>query len=49
MSAPDQLPPAPRGHVLVVDDNELNRSLLSSRLKMQGLSPETAANGQAAL
>jgi putative two-component system response regulator len=37
------------GRVLVVDDNELNRSLLSTRLKQDGLIVEIAANGQQAL
>jgi two-component system, sensor histidine kinase and response regulator len=37
------------GHILVVDDNESNRVLLSSRLKRQGHIVQTASNGREAL
>jgi serine phosphatase RsbU (regulator of sigma subunit) len=45
-------PPAPAvepGKILVVDDSEPNRDLLSRRLKRQGHSVETASNGREAL
>ncbi len=42
------LPPL-SGLVLVVDDNELNRSLLSGRLKQQGLTVQAAAAARAPL
>ena len=37
------------GRFLVVDDNEMNRDLLSRRLEQQGHTVETAANGRQAL
>lgn len=37
------------GHLLVVDDNELNRDMLSRRLGREGHSVEVAANGRKAL
>jgi signal transduction histidine kinase len=37
------------GHLLVVDDNETNRDLLSRRLQRQGYSVAAAANGREAL
>ena len=37
------------GALLVVDDNEINRDVLSRRLERQGHRVETAANGQQAL
>lgn len=37
------------GHVLVVDDNEMNRDMLSRRLKRQGHTVEVAVNGRQAL
>lgn len=37
------------GHLLVVDDNEMNRDMLSRRLKRQGHTVETAENGYQAL
>lgn len=37
------------GHVLVVDDNEMNRDMLSRRLKRQGHTVETAVDGREAL
>jgi sigma-B regulation protein RsbU (phosphoserine phosphatase) len=37
------------GHLLVVDDNEMNRDLLSRRLVRRGHSVETAEGGQQAL
>ena len=45
-------PPAPAaepGKVLVVDDSEPNRDLLSRRLRRQGHTVETASNGREAL
>lgn len=44
-----EAPHPPAGRVLVVDDNELNRDLLSTRLKQQGLMVQTANDGRAAL
>ncbi len=41
-------PEAP-GHLLIVDDDETNRDLLSRRLKREGHTFETAENGKAAL
>ena len=38
-----------QGKVLVVDDNFLNRTLLSTNLTEQGLTVETAVNGVQAL
>ncbi len=40
---------ADKGLVLVVDDNEANRDVLSRRLKRQGLTVENAAHGRQAL
>ena len=40
---------AERGLLLVVDDNETNRDVLTRRLQMQGYLTETAADGAAAL
>ena len=37
------------GHVLVVDDNEINRDMLSRRLEREGLAVTTAENGRVAL
>jgi CheY-like chemotaxis protein len=37
------------GHILVVDDNKLNRKLLTRALKEQGLTSATAQNGKQAL
>ena len=37
------------GKILVVDDNEVNRDMLSRRLKRSGFDVETAANGKEAL
>jgi sigma-B regulation protein RsbU (phosphoserine phosphatase) len=37
------------GHLLVVDDNEANRDMLSRRLQKQGFTVETAENGLRAL
>lgn len=41
--------PAEGGRVLVVDDNEINRDMLSRRLVRQGYTPFTAQNGREAL
>ncbi len=41
--------PATPGHLLVVDDNELNRELLCRRLKGQGYTYDTAKDGKQAL
>lgn len=41
--------PPQGGHVLVVDDNETNRDLLSRQLERQGYSVAIAANGNQAL
>ncbi len=38
-----------RGRLLVVDDNEINRDMLTRRLTRQGHEVETAAHGRAAL
>ena len=38
-----------RGHVLVVDDNEANRDMLSRRCQRQGMTVETAGDGRQAL
>ena len=38
-----------RGHLLVVDDNEMNRDLLSRRLTRRGHSVDTAEGGLQAL
>ena len=40
---------APIGHLLVVDDNEMNRDMLSRRLSRRGHTVDTADSGQAAL
>ncbi len=40
---------AERGLLLVVDDNETNRDVLSRRLQMQGYATQSAADGAAAL
>ncbi|HEX9921202.1 MAG TPA: response regulator, partial [Anaerolineae bacterium] len=37
------------GHLLVVDDNAMNRDMLSRRLKRQGYTVEVAENGREAL
>ncbi len=37
------------GHLLVVDDNEANRDMLSKRLSREGYSVDTASNGREAL
>jgi len=37
------------GRILVVDDNEMNRDLLSRRLRRRGYAVETAADGERAL
>ncbi|WP_052050720.1 response regulator [Leptolyngbya sp. KIOST-1] len=37
------------GHILIVDDNETNRDLLSRQLEYQGFTVTIAAHGQAAL
>lgn len=42
-------PGAGRGHVLVVDDNETNRDLLTRWLRREGYSVGTAQNGREAL
>lgn len=57
MSAPESSPPpGPRsspdsnpGRILVVDDNEMNRDLLSRRLRQQGHTVSVAENGRQAL
>ncbi|PYQ42500.1 MAG: hypothetical protein DMF77_12670, partial [Acidobacteria bacterium] len=41
--------PAEGGRILVVDDNEINRDMLSRRLVRQGYTPFTAQNGREAL
>ncbi|WP_420456390.1 PP2C family protein-serine/threonine phosphatase [Rubrivirga sp.] len=46
MTAP---PSAPPGRVLVVDDNEMNRDMLSRRLRKRGYAVEVVADGPAAL
>ena len=40
---------SPRGHILVVDDEEANRMLLRDPLEMRGYQVSEATNGQAAL
>ena len=37
------------GRILVVDDNEMNRDLLSRRLRQQGHTVSVAVNGRQAL
>ncbi len=46
LSSDDDLP---TGYILVVDDNEMNRDMLSRRLKRQGHTIETAEDGRQAL
>jgi len=41
--------PAAVGHLLVIDDNQGNRDMLSRRLRRQGYSVSTAVSGQQAL
>lgn len=49
-SAPQSSRQAGRGgHLLVVDDNAMNRDMLSRRLKRQGYTVEVAENGREAL
>lgn len=51
LATPSILPQATplTGHVLVVDDNDLNRELLCRRLKQQGHTYQTAKNGKQAM
>ena len=42
-------PDAETGHILVVDDNEMNRDMLARRLLRQGHTVELAVNGRLAL
>ena len=50
MSAPEgAFPEAVSGRLLVVDDNEINRDLLSRRLRQQGHTVSVAENGRQAL
>lgn len=49
MNAPAGPAEPPPGRILVVDDNEMNRDLLSRRLRQQGHSVSTAENGRRAL
>ncbi len=42
-------PTEPVGHILIVDDNDLNRELLCRRLKQQGHTYATAKNGRLAM
>lgn len=46
---PEPRPGAAEGHLLVVDDNELNRDMLSRRLERLGYTVELAENGRQAL
>jgi CheY-like chemotaxis protein len=39
----------PRGSLLVVDDDEMNRDMLSQRLERRGYTVTSAADGQRAL
>jgi sigma-B regulation protein RsbU (phosphoserine phosphatase) len=48
VSAP-ATPPSETGRLLVVDDNEMNRDLLSRRLRQQGHTVSVAENGRQAL
>jgi serine phosphatase RsbU (regulator of sigma subunit) len=48
VSAPAN-PPSETGRLLVVDDNEMNRDLLSRRLRQQGHTVSVAENGRQAL
>ena len=48
-SLPAAAPATPGGRVLVVDDNELNRDVLSRRLEQRGYDVETAVDGPSAL
>ncbi len=46
----DEVQPAVRsGHLLVVDDNEVNRDMLSRRLRQQGYQVSAAEDGRRAL
>jgi two-component system, sensor histidine kinase len=47
--AADAAPPQLRGHVLVVDDNDVNALVAQAMLQRLGLSAATAADGQLAL
>ena len=49
MSAPESSSEAVSGRLLVVDDNEMNRDLLSRRLRQQGHTVSVAENGRQAL
>lgn len=52
MSAPtegDPAKPPTRGRVLLVEDNELNRDMLSRRLLRKGFDVEIAVDGEAAV
>ena len=51
MTAVAAAPPAEpsTGHILVVDDNEMNRDLLSRRLRRDGHTVVMAEHGRAAL
>jgi class 3 adenylate cyclase len=54
LAAPASEPPVPlageiTGHVLVVDDNEMNRDMLSRRLSTRGYTVTIAGEGEAAL
>ena len=44
-----EAPPATPGRILVVDDNEMNRDMLSRRLKAKGYPVAVAEDGEAAL
>jgi len=46
---PTKIPLAETGALLVVDDNDINRDMLSRRLRRQGYTVEVAANGRQAL
>lgn len=46
---PSAAAPRGEGHLLVVDDNEMNRDMLSRRLERQGYTVTTAADGLEAL
>jgi class 3 adenylate cyclase len=47
--AADKLKLVPHGHILVVDDNETNRDVLSRRLEKEGYHVSSAENGRRAL
>ena len=49
MSDGGESPHADGGHVLVVDDNEMNRDMLAKRLVRQGHTVELAVDGRDAL